>query len=415
MPLALDRDRLWRRLETLAGFTDPERPWTRRAFTPLHAASRDWLAGEFAAAGLAVSLDAGGNLIGRREGTEPDRLPLISGSHCDTVPSGGRFDGIAGVLAALEFAHALQDAGETLRHPLEVIDFLSEEPSDYGVSSVGSRAFPGKLSTEQLALTNPDGETLGAAIARVGGDPAALAKPLRGPKSTAAYVELHIEQGRVLEAANVPIGVVSSIVGIRRLGITVTGRADHAGTTPMDERRDALVGAAKVIGAARDLAAAMTGDPDYVVATVGHLSVSPNAANAVPGAVEMILDLRSSSAAILEDFPGLLEKTCAPDVAALRCAYAATTLSLAAPTDCAPLVRHAIAKAAHSFDLRVMPLPSGAGHDAVNAALTGPTGMIFIPCREGRSHCPEEWATPDALFDGARVLAETLRELDRTL
>lgn len=413
--MILDRDRLWRRLETLAGFTDPVRPWTRRAFTPLHAASRAWLAGEFAAAGLTVGLDAGGNLIGRREGSEPGRLPLISGSHCDTVPAGGRFDGIAGVLAALEFAHALADAGETLRHPLEVIDFLSEEPSDYGVSSVGSRAFAGKLTAAQLALVDPAGETLAAAIARAGGDPAALARPLRKPNSTAAYVELHIEQGRVLESAGVPIGVVSSIVGIRRLGIAVTGRTDHAGATPMDERRDALVGAAKVIGAARDLAARMTGDPDYVVATVGHLTVSPNAANAVPGAVEMILDLRSSSAQVLADFPESLEAACAAELAALRCTYAAATLSLAAPTDCAPLVRRAIAKAAHGLGLGVMPLPSGAGHDAVNAALTGPAGMIFIPCREGRSHCPEEWTSPEQLFAGAQVLAETLCELDRTL
>jgi beta-ureidopropionase / N-carbamoyl-L-amino-acid hydrolase len=415
MTLPLDRDRLWRRLETLAGFTDPDRPWTRRAFTPLHAAAREWLAGELATAGLTVSLDAGGNLIGRREGTEPGRQPLVSGSHCDTVPEGGRFDGIAGVLAALEVAHALADAGETLRHPLEIIDFLSEEPSDYGVSSVGSRAFAGKLTAAQLALANPAGETLAAAIARAGGNPAALAKPLRKPNSTAAYVELHIEQGRVLESADVPIGVVSSIVGIRRLAITVTGRTDHAGTTPMAERRDALAGAAQVIGAAHDLAARMTGDPDYVVATIGHLSVSPNAANAVPGAVEMILDLRSSSAEVLEDFPQILGATVAPKLAALRCAYAAATLSLAAPTDCAPLVRHAIAKAAHGLGLGVLPLPSGAGHDAVNAALTGPAGMIFIPCRDGRSHCPEEWATPEQLFDGARVLAETLRELDRTL
>lgn len=411
----LDRERLWHRLETLAGFTDPARPWTRRAFTPLHAAARKWLADEFAAAGLSVSLDAGGNLIGRREGSEPGRLPLISGSHCDTVPSGGRFDGIAGVLAALEFAHALADAGETLRHPLEVIDFLSEEPSDYGVSSVGSRAFAGKLSAAQLALTNPAGETLSAAIGRAGGTPAALGQPLRKPRSTAAYVELHIEQGRVLESAGVPIGVVSSIVGIHRLGLTVSGRADHAGSTPMPERRDALVGAAEVIRTAHDLASRITGDPDYVVATIGHLTVSPNAANAVPGAVEMILDLRSSSAAILDDFPALLEVKCAPALAALGCTYAAATLSLAAPTDCAPLVRHAIAKAAHGLGLGVLPLPSGAGHDAVNAALTGPTGMVFIPCRDGRSHCPEEWTTPDQLFDGARVLAETLRELDRTL
>lgn len=409
--IEIDRERLWRDIETLAGFTRPDTPWTRRAFSPEYDAARRWLKAAFVEAGLAVELDAAANIIGRRAGSEPGLPPLVTGSHTDTVPAGGRFDGIAGVLASLAFARALEASGTALRHPLEVVDFLSEEPSDFGVSSIGSRAFAGKLSAEQLAMTDPSGETLAAAIARVGGTPAALAEPLRRMGDTAAYVELHIEQGRVLERAALPIGVVDHIVGIRRLSLVVTGRADHAGATPMDARFDALAGAAKVITAVETLANAMNGKPHYVVATVGKISVSPNAANAVAGRVEMILDLRAGSNDVLTDFPELLMTRC--DLGALG--FEIAPISTAPVTDCAPEVMAAIAAAADRLGLGHRTLTSGAGHDAVNAAFTGPTGMIFIPCREGRSHVPEEWSTPEQLYDGARVLAETLLALDQSL
>ncbi|WP_212613521.1 M20/M25/M40 family metallo-hydrolase, partial [Pseudomonas palleroniana] len=175
---------------------------------------------EFELAGLTVTLDAGGNLIGQLDGSEPNLKPLISGSHCDTVVGGGRFDGIIGVLAALEVAHALKDVGRLLRHPLQVIDFLSEEPSDYGISCVGSRAFSGLLTSQMLASENRAGETLATALTRIGGAPEALGQALRAPNSTAAFVELHIEQGPVLESSGLHIGSVTNIVGIRRVGIT---------------------------------------------------------------------------------------------------------------------------------------------------------------------------------------------------
>lgn len=409
--MIIDRDRLWADVEALARFTRPESPWTRRAFTPEFDAARDWLRTAFAEAGLAVRLDACANLIGRREGSEPGLPVLMSGSHCDTVPAGGRFDGIAGVLAALAFARALSASGTALRHPFEVVDFLSEEPSDYGVSSIGSRAIAGRLSAAHLAMTDGRGETLAQAITRAGGDPAALGEPLRRAGEIAAYVELHIEQGRVLETANLPIGVVDRIVGIARHNLVVTGRTDHAGSTPMDARHDALAGAARVISAVESLAREMTGNPEYVVATVGRIAVSPNAANAVPGRVEMVLDLRAGSDAVLAAFPERLRARC--DLGPLG--FEIAPVSLAPATDCAPVVTSAIAAAADRLGLGRRALPSGAGHDAVNAALLAPTGMIFIPCRDGRSHVPEEWSTPEQLYDGARVLAETLLDLDRTL
>ncbi len=407
----LDRDRLWADIETLAGFTRPDSPWTRRAFSPEFDAARAWLARAFAEAGLAVRLDACANLIGRRAGAEPGLPVLMSGSHCDTVPAGGRFDGIAGVAAALAFARALRESGTALRHPFEVVDFLSEEPSDYGVSSVGSRAIAGRLSPEHLAMTDAAGETLAQAIARAGGDPAALDRPLRRPGEIAAYVELHIEQGRVLEAAGLPIGVVDRIVGIARHALVVTGRTDHAGSTPMDARLDALAGAARVIAAVEALARDLTGKPDYVVATVGKIAAFPNAANAVPGRVEMVLDLRAGSDATLAAFPELLKSRC--DLGPLG--FEIAPISLAPATLCAKPVTEAIAAAADRLGLGHRALPSGAGHDAVNAALVAPAGMIFIPCRDGRSHVPEEWCSPEELHDGARVLAETLLDLDRRL
>lgn len=409
--MIIDRDRLWADLEALARFTEPESPWTRRAFTPAFDAARAWLRAAFAEAGLTVRLDACANLIGRREGSQLGLPVLVSGSHCDTVPAGGRFDGIAGVLAALAFARALNASGTVLRHPFEVVDFLSEEPSDYGVSSIGSRALAGRLSAAHLAMTDDQGETLAQAIARAGGDPAALGEPLRRPGEIAAYVELHIEQGRVLEAANLPIGVVDRIVGIARHRIVVTGRTDHAGSTPMDARHDALAGAARVIAAVEFLAREMTGNPEYVVATIGRIAVSPNAANAVPGRVEMLLDLRAGSDAVLAAFPERLRTRC--DLGPLG--FEIAPISLAPATDCAVVVTDAIAAAADRLGLGRRDLPSGAGHDAVNTAFLAPTGMIFIPCRDGRSHVPEEWSTPEQLYDGARVLAETLLDLDRTL
>ncbi|OWT53807.1 M28 family peptidase, partial [Achromobacter insolitus] len=177
----LNAERLWARVETLSRFTLPDVPWTRRAFSPLFDEARAWLRGEFEAAGLTTRLDAGGNLVGTLAGRDPARKPIATGSHCDTVMAGGRFDGIIGVLAGIEVAHTLREHGVQLEHPFEVIDFLSEEPSDYGISCVGSRALCGQLTADMLQARNPEGETLAAGIARIGGDPSALGAPLRGP------------------------------------------------------------------------------------------------------------------------------------------------------------------------------------------------------------------------------------------
>lgn len=411
----VNAERLWQRVQTLSQFTDPDLPWTRRAFTNRFIEARAWLRNQMEQAGLSVRLDEGGNLVGRREGRDAGASPLVTGSHCDTVMEGGRFDGIIGVLAGIEVAHTLHEQNLTLAHPLEVIDFLSEEPSDYGISCVGSRAYAGTLDAAMLAARRADGQTLAEGMRNIGARPEALDGPLRPAGSTAAFIELHIEQGPVLEARGLPIGVVTHIVGIRRALITVSGRPDHAGTTPMDLRRDALVGAARLIDAACVRARDLDGAGRYVVATVGHIDVSPNAANAVPGRVDMVLEVRSDDEQVVSTFAEELLADNAERLRDLRVEAGVRPLTLSGVTRCAPLVMQAIEDAAGSLGYRSMRLPSGAGHDGVHIAHTGPIGMIFIPCLDGRSHCAEEWIEPTQLLDGTHVLYQALLELDGRL
>lgn len=413
--MSIDQERLWRRIETLSGITDPERLWTRRSFTPRFLEGREWLAAEFREAGLETELDAAGNLIGRLAGADPSLKPILVGSHSDTVPSGGRYDGILGVLASLEVAQSFSERGDRLRHTLEVVDFLAEEPSEFGLSCIGSRALAGTLSEQHLALTRPDGMTLREGISFVGGRPEDLAAVKRPADGIAAYVEVHIEQGRVLENEHIPIGIVTDIVGIRRERIIVTGRADHAGATPMPLRADALVGAAKLVEAAYKRALSTSRDNQPLVATFGRIEVSPNAANAVPGEAVLTLEIRSGNEAAVKAFGEALVRDLRPALEELRLTITVEPISHVAPTACAPEVRAAIANASAALGLATRDLPSGAGHDGVHIAFIGPVGMIFVPCLEGRSHAPEESITPDQAGDGARVLAETVRLLDAQL
>lgn len=410
----IDERRLWGDIEALARITDPARPYTRRSFSPLHAKGRDWLATQMQAAGLSTSIDAGGNLVGRLEGSVPGLAPIVTGSHSDTVGGGGRFDGIAGVVAGLEVARALKARGEPLRHPFEVIDFLAEEPSEFGMSCVGSRALAGELPAAALETRGPSGETLAQAMARAGARPEKLSGPLRPQGGVAAFFELHIEQGPVLEKAGIPIGIVTEIVGIKRLDVTLEGRPDHAGTTPMDLRRDAVLAAAQLVSWVRDAANARAKRPHYFVATVGRLAVEPNNSNVVPARVTLSVDARSNDRAALDDFAAALRAYCA---AGLSDGVPARVqeVSTSPPTACDPRLRAILREACGAQKLRCTELPSGAGHDAVYMAKLGPAAMIFIPCREGRSHFPDEWSEPAQLHQGAAVLFEAILRCDRIL
>jgi N-carbamoyl-L-amino-acid hydrolase len=413
--ITINADRLWGRIEALSRFTDPAKPWTRRAFDVEFARGRAWLAEEFKAAGLSVEVDAGGNLIGHTPGTGRGLGALVAGSHSDTVPAGGRFDGMLGLLAALEAAQSIREQKISLVHPLEVVDFLAEEPSDFGISCIGSRSWAGVLTRSDLARSLPSSVTLASAIESVGGSAERLGKAIRTHDSVSAYVELHIEQGLVLAERKAEIGVVTAIVGIRRHEVTVKGRADHAGTTPMSLRRDALVGAAGFIRAVEELARLRPSESPYLVATVGKLSVEPNAINAVPGSVTMILETRSTDEAALLQFEQELWKRTEGELDDRGLRLTRSLLSQTLPTACSPLIQSTIEEASIAAGFRSSRLPSGAGHDGVFVSRIAPMGMIFVPCREGRSHAPEEWAEPVDCANGTRVLAETLILLDKSL
>lgn len=404
--LRVNADRIGADLDALAAITDPGRPWTRRAFSPRFDQGRDWLRTRFAQAGLRVALDAGGNLIGTRPGTDPDAGTILLGSHSDTVPDGGRFDGVAGVIVALEVARMLDEQGIQLRHTLEVVDFLAEEVSVFGVSCIGSRAMAGVLPDDWLGLVH-DGRSLDQAIRDVGGDPTARARR----DDIRAFLELHIEQGPVLEAEGLDLGIVTAIAGIERIEIVLTGRPDHAGTAPMDRRADALVAAAALVTAIDAEAQARAQGPDHFTATVGEFSIEPGAANVVPGRVRMLIDARAEARPEMEEFLRWIEDrlTALPDgiTAELR------LLSDNRPTPMNEGLVKQLEVASTNCGASHRRMVSGAGHDAAFVAKIAPSIMIFVPSRDGRSHCPEEFSATPSIALGAEVIADAVIALDK--
>lgn len=411
--LPVDSARLWSDLMTIADITEPDMPYTRRSFTPRFLEGRAWLSKRFEEAGLSVHIDAAGNLIGRRQGSEPALGTITIGSHSDTVPSGGRFDGVAGVIAALEIARSLQEKTVPLRHNLEIIDYLAEEPSEYGLSCVGSRGISGCLTQEQLAFTDPAGEPLDQAINRIGGNVAALGNAKRD--DIAASFELHIEQGIVLEDSNTDLGIVTAIVGIARVEVVFAGRADHAGTTPMHLRQDAMVTAARFIEQMnRNGCEFAQKGRGHFVATSGVVHNAPNAANVVPGSVKLILDIRSEDHDLTKTFLELMQQ------AAQMLAEQGNTrletwkvLSDTLPSYCDKQLQMLLSNSADELGFSKISMASGAGHDTAFMTKIAPSCMVFVPCREGRSHAPEEWAEPEALSAGAAAIYEAVLRFDR--
>ncbi|MBP6346531.1 MAG: Zn-dependent hydrolase [Neisseriaceae bacterium] len=407
----IDTQRYWQQLMTLGQITDPNQPYTRRSFSDLFLQGRSWLTEQMQAAGLTVHVDAAGNLIGRKVGKKPELGAIMLGSHSDSVPSGGRFDGIAGVIAALECAQALQQHGIELNHDLEIVDFLAEEPSEWGVSCVGSRGLSGYLTPELLQTPHPKTqELLADALARMGGD----ANKLQVRHDVAAFLELHIEQGLVLEQTQIDIGVVTGIVGIIRLSITFQGQAAHAGTTPMTLRQDALTAAANTIVSAQNLAQEMAARPEgYFVATCGQVHNHPNASNVVPGRTQVVFDIRSDTRGWMTEFVDAM------NILAVQHAQAAGVamtqferLTDTYPMACDEALMQHIEAATTALGHSQQRMPSGAGHDAAFLAKVAPSAMVFVPSVAGKSHCPEEW-TPEAdLSKGVAVLMQALLNTD---
>ncbi|MEM6429797.1 MAG: Zn-dependent hydrolase [Deinococcota bacterium] len=401
--------RIMQRLEHLVTLTDPDIPYTRRAFSDLHMQARQWLEQQYIEAGLTPRYDAASNLIGRREGSQTART-LALGSHIDTVTGGGRFDGILGVLVGLELAQTLDEANITLQHALEIIDFTSEEVSDYQAAScIGSRAFGGTLDDEMLARKNPAGEVLTDAINRTGGNADKIQQTVT--QDYAGYLELHIEQGRVLEAEHLSLGIVTGIVTIRRYELTVTGQPDHAGTTPMHLRHDALVGAAWIIQHVQKLARQQEG----LVATIGRIHNHPNGPNVVPGQVKMVLELRSLDGNQIEHTYKHIIDDAKPILDEDGLSLQTRPLSDAPGVYCDEAFQNALQEAAVHYSTSHRTMPSGAGHDAMQVANVCPVGMLFIPSLGGRSHTPDEQSRPEDIAQAAQVMLRALVSLDKQL
>ena len=353
---------------------------------------------------MEVRIDAAGNIIGRYPGANPDAPALATGSHIDTVPCGGHYDGAYGVLAGLEVVRVLHENQIKLNRSLEVIVFTDEEGT-----MIGSKAISGRVVLDPEYYRRPDGTDIQTCLTKIGGNWDKISQARRSLQDLSAFVELHVEQGPVLESMSKQVGVVEGIVGQRRFNITVKGSANHAGTTPMQMRCDALVAASQVVLAVNQIG----NTPGQQVATVGKMNVMPNAANVVPGWVEMSLDIRDLSSlhidSLLEQLRTHLEEIAVAtntQIRLNRCLYNEPALA-------EPYIQNAIARCCDSLNLSYTYLPSRASHDAQEMAQITDMGMIFVPSKMGVSHDADEYTSPEQCIQGANVLLQTLIELGK--
>jgi N-carbamoyl-L-amino-acid hydrolase len=405
---AIREDRLWQRHVDMAKLGGTAKGGVnRQALSPEDAAARNLLASWAAARGFALFTDAIGNLFVRREGSDPDALPVASGSHMDSQPTGGRFDGMYGVLAAFEALEALEDASVATKRPLMAVAWTNEEGSRFQPGAMGSAVFAGRYKLDDMLLAKDwAGVSLSEALAStLKAAPAVLRE---GPPGfpLAGYVEAHIEQGPRLENERKTIGVVTGIQGSRRYIVHIAGEEAHAGTTPRAARKDAFAAATRIAAA---LYEATTDADDTLRFTIGRVEVLPGSPNTVPGQASFTIDLRHPDDSVLD----AKEKALIEIVSnrASPCSARIERVTNVAPTNFDPRVIDLVRAKAEAVGLSHMDMPSGAGHDAMHIATLCPAGMIFVPCERGISHNEIENATPSDLAAGARVLAEVLVEL----
>lgn len=379
----------------------------RLAFTPEDLQARYLVQQWMVEAGMTVRTDAAGNLIGRYEGTVEGAPAIGTGSHIDTVPSGGPYDGVLGVLAGIEVVRTLRDHKMRLKHPIEVIVFTDEESS-----MIGSQAIAGTVLMNAPERYQPKvGQPIESCLEAIGGDWDALPTARRSREDLVAFVELHVEQGAVLEHNQTEIGVVQGVVGMLRQLITIQGQANHAGTTPMDMRQDALVAAAKVILSVQEIALGMPSQP---VATVGYLTVAPNAVNIVPGTVELSVDMRDLSQDCLDSMMSRLMRQLDAIAAETQTEINIAPVLCVQPTPAAPLVQKTIEAVCQTAGYSYRYMPSRAGHDSLEIGRITDMGMIFVPSQEGLSHSGAEYTSPEQCTQGAEVLLKTLIALDQS-
>ncbi|HEX7170323.1 MAG TPA: Zn-dependent hydrolase [Rubrobacter sp.] len=405
----IDGERLWRRLSELAEVGKQESGGvTRLSFTDEERTAKDLVVSYMQEAGLTVREDAVGNLFGRREGRETDAPAVLVGSHVDSVYHGGNFDGPLGVLAGIEVAQTLEEGGVETDRPVEVVAFTDEEGARFSFGMIGSRALAGTLSPEDLEHEDGDGVSIADAMRDYGLEPEKIEEAAHPPGSLAAYVELHIEQGRVLENEGLPTGVVTGIAAPVWRRLIFVGETGHAGTTPMQLRHDALAAAAEVATVVEDEASA-TGSS---VGTVGQMGVEPGGINIIPGRVELSLDIRDideGTRDLVED--RILERARA--VCGRRgVGFETEVLQRMTPVSCSETVRGAVQAACEELGLRSYDLASGAAHDGMQLVGSCPMGMIFVRSKDGVSHNPEEWSSKEDCTAGANVLYHTTLDLN---
>ncbi|HTM39480.1 MAG TPA: Zn-dependent hydrolase [Terriglobales bacterium] len=375
---------------------------SRVAYSDADVAGRKYAMDLMRAAGLQPRIDTAGNITAVRPGSDSSLKPILFGSHIDSVPSGGNFDGDLGSMAAIEVMHTLQDNRLTTRHPLQTVIWQNEEGG-----LVGSRIASGDspdLERQYNGIRQADG------LRKIGGDPARLEQARIAPGSFRCYLELHIEQGGTLDKAGIPIGVVEGIVSIDEYAVEIRGFANHAGTTPMPERRNALLAAAKLIEAVQQL---VTREPGRQVGTVGHLEVYPNATNVVPGLVKHSIELRDLSPEKIGRLGEEIRRQAQQIAHETNTEITIRHLENDPPAMANPQIQAQIEQAAAGLGLKTMRLPSGAGHDAQMMARLGPMGMIFVPSVSGISHSPKELTRWSDCANGANVLLQTILRMDR--
>jgi beta-ureidopropionase / N-carbamoyl-L-amino-acid hydrolase len=410
----VDGRRLRERIETLSTFGRPAggafaHGVSRIAYSDADIAGREYVMSQMRAAGLEPRIDAAGNIFARREGTDRALPPILFGSHIDSVPNGGNFDGDLGSLSALGVLETFEASGIRTRHPLEMVVWAHEEGFAFGRGIACSRIAAGEVSAADMAETW-NGMTRADAIRRIGGSPDRIRDAIRAKGSHHCYLELHIEQGGTLEKSQVPVGVVEGIVAIDRYDATISGVANHAGTTPIAERHDALLAAAHLTIAVRE---AVTRSPGRQVGTVGHIEVTPNSTNVIPGLAKLSVELRDLSQAKLAAIMDDIRSRAKTIEEATQTTITFAPIQHAAPAFATSDVQRAIERSAKSLGLDSSRLPSGAGHDAQNMAMLGPMGMIFVPSVGGVSHSPNELTTWGDCANGADVLLGAVLEMDR--
>jgi ureidoglycolate amidohydrolase len=410
MNIEIDRDRLLSEIEVLASFSDAEPPAvTRIVFSPADLKARVWLKSLCQESELSVRYDAVGNTFVRWNGSDHAAPAVGTGSHIDAIPNAGKYDGVVGVLGGLEAIRALQRAGFRPKNSMELLVFTAEEPTRFGIGCLGSRLLSGILSTHAAQrLTDQKGSTLDEARSKANfrGELETVKLPSSYYK---AFVELHIEQGPLLERARIPLGIVTKIAAPASLDVVIEGAGGHAGGVLMPDRRDALCASAELILAIEN-SARSSGAID-TVATVGICEVFPGAVNSIPSRVRLSVDIRDTDLkrrdAVIQEL-----KASSESISSKRQVFIHSELLNAdAPGDCAPLVVDALSQSCNKLGFKFLPMVSRAYHDSLFMSRIAPVAMLFIPCRNGYSHRPDEYASADDIVRGTLVLAETLAAL----